>query len=88
MAQTETKGGTPSFETAFEQLREQSEQFMSTSRKAANLYLDAYEKAVDRAVDLELKLASVTKQEWLGNVIEAQADISRELLASYRTLVK
>ena len=88
MAQTETKSGTPSFETAFEQLREQSEQFMSTSRKAANLYLDAYEKAVDRTVDLELKLASVTKQEWLQNVIEAQADISRELLASYRTLVK
>jgi hypothetical protein len=88
MASAETKSGTPSFETAFEQLREQGEQFMTTGRKAANLYLDAYEKAVDRTVDLELKLASATKQEWLENVIEAQADISRELLASYRTLLK
>lgn len=88
MAQTETKTGTPTFETAFEQLREQSDQFMTAGRKAANLYLDAYEKAVDRTVDLELKLAHLTKQEWLENVIEAQADISRELLGSYRTLIK
>ncbi len=86
MAQTDTK--TPSFETAFEQLREQGEQFLATSRKAANLYLDSYEKAVDRTVDLELKLASATKQEWLQNVIEAQGDISKELLASYRSLLK
>lgn len=88
MAQTETKTGTPTFETAFEQLREQSDQFMTAGRKAANLYLDAYEKAVDRTVDLEFKLASATKQEWLQNVIEAQADISKELLASYRSLIK
>lgn len=88
MAQTDTKSGTPSFENAFEQLREQSEQFMSAGRKAAEHYLDAYEKAVDRTLDLELKLANATKQEWLQNVIEAQADISHELLASYRMLLK
>ena len=88
MAQTQTRSGAPSFETAFEQMREQGDQFMTAGRKAANLYLDAYEKAVDRTVDLELKLASATKQEWLQNVIEAQADISKELLASYRSLIK
>jgi hypothetical protein len=88
MAQTQTKTGTPTFEKAFEQLREQSDQFMTAGRKAADLYLDAYEKAVDRTVDLELKLASATKQEWLQNVIEAQADISKELLASYRSLTR
>lgn len=88
MASTETKGAAPSFETAFEQLREQSEQFLTASRKAANLYLDAYEKAVDRTLDVELKLATLTKQEWLQNVIEAQVDISRELVSSYRTLLK
>jgi hypothetical protein len=88
MASTETKTGTPSIETAFEQFREQGEQFLAASRKAANLYLDSYEKAVDRAVDLELKFANVTKQEWLANVIEAQAEISKELVASYRTLLK
>ncbi len=88
MASTETKTQAPSFEGAFEQLREQGEQFFTTSRKAANLYLDAYEKAVDRTVDLEVKFANVTKQEWLHNVIEAQADIAHELVASYRTLLK
>jgi hypothetical protein len=88
MASTETKNQAPSFESAFEQLREQSEQFVTASRKAASLYLDAYEKAVDRTFDLEFKFASLTKQEWLQNVIEAQADIQKEMVASYRTLLK
>jgi hypothetical protein len=88
VASTETKNQAPSFESAFEQLREQSEQFVTASRKAANLYLDAYEKAVDRTFDLESKFASLTKQEWLQNVIEARADIQKEMVASYRTLLK
>ena len=88
MASTETRNQAPSFESAFEQLREQSEQFVTASRKAANLYVDAYEKAVDRTFDLESKFASLTKQEWLQNVIEARADIQKEMVASYRTLLK
>jgi hypothetical protein len=88
MASTETKTQAPSFESAFEQLREQSEQFLTASRKAANLYLDAYEKAVERTFDLENKFATLTKQEWLQNVIEAQADLQKEMVASYRTLLK
>jgi hypothetical protein len=88
MTATETKTEAPRFESAFEQLREGGEGFLSASRKAAHLYLDVYEKAIDRTVDIESKFANLTRQEWLHNVIEAQADISRELVASYRTLLK
>jgi hypothetical protein len=83
---------TTKIETAFGQVKELNEQFLATARKAGNLYLDAYEKAVDRTVDLELKLAGMTKQQWLHSIIETQADVSRELAGSYtavaRTLLK
>lgn len=88
MASTQTKSGPPPAEAAFEQVTELNEQFLASARKAGNLYLDSYEKAVDRAVDLELKLAGLTQQEWLKSVLEAQADITRELTASYTSAAR
>jgi len=92
MATTHTKNGAPSIDTAFEQARDLNEQVFAAARKAGNLYLDSYEKAVDRATELELKFAGMTQQEWLRSLVEAQVDIAREVTSSYtaaaRTLLK
>jgi len=89
---TSAKTGIPTFDTAFEQVKDSSEQVLAAARKAGNLYLDSYEKVVDRAIELELKVAGATQQEWLKNLIEAQADFAREITSSYtstaRTLLK
>jgi len=83
-----TKTGIPTFDTAFEQVKDSSEQAWAAARKAGNLYLDSYEKAVDRTVELQLKLAGLTQQEWLKSLIEAQADVSKELASSYTTTAR
>jgi hypothetical protein len=88
MATTDTKTSIPSFDAAFEQYRESSEQVLAAARKAGNLYVDSYEKAVDRATELQLKLAGLTQQEWLRSLIEAQVDITRELTGSYTTTAR
>jgi hypothetical protein len=85
---TSTKNGIPSFDAAFEQVRESSEQVLSAARKAGNLYLDSYEKAVDRTTELQLKLAGLSQQEWLKSLIEAQVDVTRELAGSYTTTAR
>jgi hypothetical protein len=85
MATTQQSKNTtqPTFETAFEQVKEINEQVLEATRKASVQYLDSYEKAVDRAVDFELKLAGATKQEWLKTLVDAQADMTRELTEAY-----
>jgi hypothetical protein len=88
MATTTPKTGVPSFDTAFEQVRDSSEQYLAAARKAGNLYLDSYEKAVDRTTDLQLKLAGLSQQEWVKSLIEAQVDITRELAGSYATTAR
>ena len=98
MATTQTKHTAqsehtaPTIDAAFERATEATDQMAAAARKAGNLYLDSYEKAVDRAIELELKVAGATQQEWLQNLIEAQADFTRELTTSYtnsaRTLLK
>jgi hypothetical protein len=85
---TQTKTGVPSFDTAFEQVRESSDQVLAAARKAGNLYLDTYEKTVDRTTELQLKLAGLTQQEWLKSLIEAQVDVSKELASSYTTTAR
>jgi hypothetical protein len=92
MATTQTKTQTPAFEGIFDRANEAGEQFAASARKAGHAYLDSYEKAVDRAIELELKVAATTQQDWLKNLIEAQADFAREVTSSYtstaRTLLK
>ena len=85
---TQAKTGIPSFDAAFEQVRESSDQFLAAARKASNLYLDTYEKTVDRTTELQLKLAGLTQQEWLKSLIEAQVDVTRELAGSYTTTAR
>jgi hypothetical protein len=88
MATTTTKNGTPPIDAAFDQVKDLNQQFLAATRKAGNLYVDSYEKAVGRAIELELKVAGFTQQEWLKNVIEAQANVSRELADSYTSAAR
>lgn len=88
MATTTTKTGIPAFDAAFDQYRESGEQVLAAARKASNLYLDSYEKAVERSTELQLKLAGLTQQEWLKGLIEAQVDVTRELAGSYTTTAR
>ena len=71
-------------DAAFAQFKDSGEQFVTAARKAGNLYLDSYEKAVDRAVDFELKVAEATPQEWLKELIETQAKLTKDLTARTR----
>lgn len=88
MATTQTKGTSSTFENAFERAGEAGEQLYAAARKAGNLYLDSYEKAVDRTTELQLKLAGLSQQEWLKSLIEAQVDVTRELAGSYTTTAR
>ncbi len=83
MASNHTTSGTRSFDAAFQHVQDASDQFLAAARRAGTLYVDSYEKAVDRAIGLELSLAEQTQQEWLKGLIEAQADIARELTSTY-----
>lgn len=88
MATTQTKNGAPSFDAAFEQAKDFNEQFLAAARKAGNLYVDSYEKAVDRAIDFERKVAGLSQQEWLKTLIDAQTDFAREVADSYATAAR
>jgi len=88
MATTHTKNGTASFDAAFEQVKDSGEQFLSAARKAGNLYVDSYEKAVDRGIELQLKAAGLTQQEWLQSLVETQVDFEREVAKTYTTTAR
>ena len=88
MSTSTPKTGVPSFDAAFEQGKDSGEQVWAAARKAGNLYLDSYEKAVDRTAELQLKLAGLTQQEWLKSLIEAQVDVTKELAGTYTTTAR
>jgi hypothetical protein len=83
---------TPTLDGLFERTTDAQEQFVSAARKAGNAYLDTYEKAVDRTLELELRFAETTRQDWVKSIVESQTDFARELTQTYastaRTLLK
>jgi hypothetical protein len=85
---TQNKTGVPTFDAAFDQVKETSDQFLAAARKAGSVYLDSYEKAVDRAIELELKFAGMTQQEWIKSLVETQADLTREVTNSYTSTAR
>jgi hypothetical protein len=85
---TQTQYAGPSIESAFERVTEAGEQFVAATRLAGNLYLDSYEKAVDRAIELELKVAGATQQAWVNDLVQAQTDFARELSSSYTSAAR
>lgn len=88
MTTTQTRNGAPTIDAAFEPFKDLNEQFLATARKAGNLYLDSYEKAVDQAIELQLQVAGHTQQEWLKKLIETQADMTREIANSYTSATR
>jgi hypothetical protein len=86
-SQTKQRPST-AFEPPFEQLEEFGEQMLSTARKASTQCLDSYEKTVDRAIDLELKLAGMTQQEWLKGMIDTHVEMTRELTEAYTSAAR
>jgi hypothetical protein len=88
MASTHTTNGATPFDLALEQFKDAGEQLAATARKTGKMYLESYERTVDRAIDLELKLVGLTEQAWLKNIVEAQAEVARSLNDSYATAAK
>ena len=88
MANTHTKSGPQTVDAAYEQVKDFNEQAWAAARKAGNLYLDSYEKTFDQTVELELKLAGLSQQDWLRNLIEAQVDFAREISNTYTTTAR
>ncbi|MBV9048560.1 MAG: hypothetical protein JOY58_09845 [Solirubrobacterales bacterium] len=88
MANTHTKSGPQTVDAAYDQVKDFNEQAWAAARKAGNLYLDSYEKTFDQAVELELKLAGLSQQDWLRNLIEAQVDFAREISNTYTTTAR
>ena len=88
MATAQPRKGAPNVDAAYEQVKDLNEQWLAAARKAGNFYLDSCEKIVERTLDIELRAASVTQQEWLKSLIEAQADLTRELTISYTSAAR
>src|SRR5947209_3361742 len=71
------------FEAAFDQFKDLNEKVVAATRRAGTAYLDTYEQAVDKAIELEQRLAGASRQDWLKQLIETQADVTRQVTSTY-----
>jgi hypothetical protein len=78
----------PTIEAIYSHIKDFNEQLTDAARKAGSQYVDSYAKAVDRAIDIERKVAGATKQEWVKSIIDAHADIASDITEAYTSSVR
>ena len=83
MATTTNPNGAQVFDAPFKQAKDAGEQILAAARNAGSLYVDSYEQAVEKALEVETRLASSAQPEWLRSMIEAHIDLSREFAGTY-----
>ncbi len=73
---------------ATERIRQLNERAIDAGRKAGGAYLDAYERALKSIVDYQERLAGASQVDWIRNVIEAQAEFTREVGNMYASAAR
>jgi hypothetical protein len=80
------------FEDAAERVRELNDRIITSTKKAGNVTLDAYESTLKTIADYTEKVGAASPIEWVSTVTKTQADFTRELTTAYakaaRTLLK
>jgi hypothetical protein len=69
--------------TATPPVTELNERLLETGRRFGNLYLDGCEKAVQGVTAFQRKLAEQTQNETVQTVVDAQADLTRDVAKTY-----
>lgn len=85
MATTRTRTATNDFDfdAATSQFRELNERVAEASKKAGNLYVDAWEKTVTGFAALEEKVAGASRVDWVTDVVGAHANLTRDFGRTY-----
>lgn len=78
----------PSFAEATQGIRDLNERLTESSKSAALVTLDAYEKALTGLVDFEKKAASDSQVEWVSAIATTHAKLLSDMTASYTTAAR
>jgi hypothetical protein len=85
---TTTKNPVESPDAATEQFKELNERLLDAGRRVGNLYVDGYEKTVQGVTAFQKKLGEQSRIEGVQTLVEAQADLTRELAKAQTTAAR
>ena len=78
----------PKFANAKTEIPSVGSQFIDAAKKAGNLSLDVYEKALDSSLDFHTTLGDASSFEWIGTVTGAQATLVRNVSGAATSAVR
>jgi hypothetical protein len=68
---------------AVQRVKELSDRLIELTRKNGISWLEAYEKTLNRMVQLQTQAAAATQIEWINTLAATNADFMREMSAVY-----
>jgi hypothetical protein len=73
---------------AARRVKELSDRLIEITKKNGISWLEAYEKTLNRMLELQARAAAATQIEWINTLAETNADFMREMSAAYFQTVR
>ena len=89
---TPTPDASATIEEASQRIRDLTERFIDSAKKAGNASLDTYEKSLQSLVDFQEQAAGASQLDWVTSIAQAHAkfvqDVSSAYVAAAREMLK
>jgi hypothetical protein len=83
---------TAAYDQAAERVRALTEQFIEAAKRAGNVSLDMYVKALENLVEFEQRAAGASQLDWVSSIAQAHAkfmqDVSNAYVSAARDMLK
>jgi len=83
-----TPGMAQDADEAVQRVKELSDRLIELTRKNGVSWLEAYEKSLNRMLELQQRAAAATQIEWINTLAATNADFMREMSAVYFQTVR
>jgi hypothetical protein len=70
-------------EEAVQRIRELTERFIESAKKAGNVSLDAYEKSLQNRVEFQERAANASQLDWVSSIAAAHAKFVQDVSSAY-----
>jgi hypothetical protein len=79
---------TAATEEVSRRIRELTEQFIESAKKAGNSSLDAYEKSLRNLVEFQERAAGASQLDWVSSIASAHAKFVQDVSSAYVTAAR
>jgi hypothetical protein len=82
------KTSTPDLNEAADKITQLNDRLLETGKRVGNLYIDGYEKLIERVTSSQQQFAERSHADTIKSVVSTQVDLTRQFASAYTSAAR